>query len=102
MHEGKRWRMPVDDFAIARGATEPVTSKQTAERAWEPKFLGEIIAGRDPRVSPTNEAVRWSTLEVMTTKDVENWTEMWSKAENVFPVPKDTGGTACASPDGPR
>jgi hypothetical protein len=24
----------------------------------------------------------------MTTEDVENWTEMWSKAENVFPVPK--------------
>jgi hypothetical protein len=25
-------------------------SKQTAEDVWEPKFLGEIIAGRDPRV----------------------------------------------------
>ena len=53
MHEGKRWRMPVDDFAIPRGATEPVTSKQTAEKVWEPKLLAEIIAGRDPRVSPT-------------------------------------------------
>src|SRR5215471_13432047 len=52
MHEGKRWRMPVDDFAIPRGATEPVTSKQTAERVWEPKFLAEIIAGGDPHVSP--------------------------------------------------
>ena len=40
MHEGKRWRMRVDEFAIARGATEPVTSKQAAERVWEPKFLG--------------------------------------------------------------
>ncbi len=56
MHDGKRWRMRVDDFAIARGATEPVTSKQTAERVWEPKFLGEIMAGRDPRIPPTKPA----------------------------------------------
>src|SRR5712691_9163610 len=53
MHEGRRWRLRVDDFALARGATEPVTSKQTAERVWEPKFLGEIIADRDPRRPPT-------------------------------------------------
>jgi integrase len=53
MHAGKRWRMRVDDFALARGATEPITSKQTAERVWEPKFLGEIMAGRDPRIQPT-------------------------------------------------
>ena len=50
MHQGKRWRMPVDDFALARGATEPIVSKHTAEHVWEPKFLGEIVAGRDPRV----------------------------------------------------
>jgi integrase len=47
--------MPVDDFALPRGATEPITSKQTAERVWEPKFLGEIVAGRDPRVPPTTQ-----------------------------------------------
>jgi len=52
MHEGKRWRMRVDDFALARGATEPVTVKQTAEKLWEPRFLAEIVAGRDPRVPP--------------------------------------------------
>jgi integrase len=52
MHEGKRWRMPVDDFAIPRGATEPVKSKQTAEKVWEPKFLAEIIGRGDPRVLP--------------------------------------------------
>jgi hypothetical protein len=40
MHQGKRWRMPVDDFALARGATEPVESKQAAERVWEPRYLG--------------------------------------------------------------
>jgi integrase len=44
--------MPVNDFAIPRGATEPVTSKQTAEKVWEPKFLAEIVAGRDPHLSP--------------------------------------------------
>ena len=52
MYGGKRWRMRVDEFALVRGASETVTSKQTAERVWEPKFLGEIIAGRDPRVPP--------------------------------------------------
>src|SRR2546422_5552883 len=50
MHDGKRWRMRVDDFALARGATEPIVSKQTVEHVWKPKFLGEIIAGRHPRV----------------------------------------------------
>jgi hypothetical protein len=53
MHEGKRWRMRVDEFAIARGAPEPITSKQTSERVWEPKFIGELMAGKDPRVSPS-------------------------------------------------
>jgi hypothetical protein len=49
MHDGRRWRMRVDDFALLRGATEPVTSKQTAELVWQPKFLAEIVAGGDPR-----------------------------------------------------
>jgi integrase len=52
MYGGKRWRMRVDEFALLRGAAEPVTSKQVAERIWEPKFIGEIMAGRDPRVAP--------------------------------------------------
>ena len=56
MHQGKRWRMRVDEFAMARGATQPVTSKQAAERVWEPKFLGEIMAGRDPRIPTTKPA----------------------------------------------
>ena len=28
MHHGKRYRMPVDAFALTRGATQPVSSKQ--------------------------------------------------------------------------
>ena len=57
MHKGRRWRMPVDDFAFARGATAPVESKQEAENVWEPKFVAEIAAGNDPRVLPEREAV---------------------------------------------
>ena len=53
MHQGQRWRMPVDDFALARGATDTITSKQTAEHVWEPKFLAEIMAGLDPHVPPS-------------------------------------------------
>jgi integrase len=53
MHQGRRWRMPVDDFALARGATDTIASKQTAEHVWEPKFLAEIMGGRDPRIAPT-------------------------------------------------
>jgi integrase len=52
MHQGKRWRMNVDAFAMARGATERIDAKQTAERIWEPKFVSEIVSGRDPHVPP--------------------------------------------------
>ena len=45
--------MRVDEFALARGATEPVTAKQTAEKVWEPRFLAAIMAGRDPSVPPS-------------------------------------------------
>jgi integrase len=44
--------MNVDEFATVRGATERIDSKQTAERVWEPRFVAEIMAGRDPRVPP--------------------------------------------------
>jgi integrase len=52
MHNRKRWRLPVNEFAIARGATAPITSKETALKVWEPKFLAEIVAGLDPRIPP--------------------------------------------------
>lgn len=76
MHGGRRWRMRVDDFALARGATEPVDSKQAAEHVWEPKFLAEIIAGRDPHVPPdTRPAAAGMTvaefLDCYYTSDVE-------------------------------
>ena len=52
MHKGKRWRMAVDEFAVPRGATEPVTSKQAAEMRWQPLFIADIVAGRDPKQPP--------------------------------------------------
>ena len=57
MHRGRRYRMPVNDFAFARGAKAPVTSKQEAEAVWEPKFKAEIATGHDPRVLPEREEV---------------------------------------------
>src|SRR5687767_10426556 len=53
MYQRRRYRMPVDAFALKRGATESIRSKQEAEKVWEPKFLGEIVAGKDPRKPPT-------------------------------------------------
>jgi len=52
MHRGKRYRMLVDDFACPRGATATVTSKQEAEKVWEPRFIADITAGKDPRIAP--------------------------------------------------
>ena len=43
MCQGKRWRMRVDDFASLRGAKEPVTSKQAAERVWEPHLPATLV-----------------------------------------------------------
>jgi hypothetical protein len=64
MHAGKRWRMRVDEFAFARGATEGTTSKQTAERVWEPRFVAEVMAGRDPRERPVEPRDASDTLTV--------------------------------------
>src|SRR3989442_1652268 len=56
MHRGKRYRMPVDDFACPRGATATITSKQEAEKVWESKFMAEVTSGKDPRVVPERES----------------------------------------------
>jgi integrase len=56
MHHGKRYRMPVDDFAFARGATTSIASKQEAEKVWQPKFIAEIASGKDPRVVPKRDS----------------------------------------------
>ena len=50
-HKSRRYRMSVDDFALTRGAKAPVTSKQEAEKVWEPMFIAEVVSGKDPRVN---------------------------------------------------
>jgi hypothetical protein len=62
MHHGERYRMPVDAFALVRGATQPVSSKQEAEKVWEPKFIGEIVAGKDPRKAPAPPLLEGTTV----------------------------------------
>ena len=62
MHRGKRYRMPVDAFALVRGATRPVTAKQEAEKVWEPRFIGEIVSGKDPRKAPAPPVPEGTTV----------------------------------------
>jgi integrase len=60
MHENVRYRMGVNAFAIPRmpeAERRPVISKQEAQKVWEPLFLAEVIAGRDPRRSRQETAV---------------------------------------------
>src|SRR5438105_1032689 len=54
--------MPVDSFALVRGATQPVASKQEAEKVWEPKFIGEIVAGKDSRKTPAAPVAEGTTI----------------------------------------
>jgi hypothetical protein len=55
MWHGKRYRMPVNDFAIPPmepGKQRPIQSMEEA-RDWERLFIGEIKAGRDPHRAPS-------------------------------------------------
>lgn len=61
-HHGERYRTPVNDFAVPRmepGKQRPVESMEEV-RDWERMFIGEIKAGRDPRIKPAvrREAAR--------------------------------------------
>src|SRR4051812_35886344 len=56
-YKGVRHRMRADDFAFARGATAPVASKEEAAKVWEPKFIAEIVSGKDPRLAPERKEV---------------------------------------------
>jgi integrase len=53
-HGETRYRVPVNDFAVPRkepGKQRPIESMEEA-RDWERLFIGEIKAGRDPRIRP--------------------------------------------------
>jgi integrase len=55
MSRGKRYRMPINDFAIPRmepGRQRPIQSIEEA-RDWERLFIGEVKAGRDPSRPPS-------------------------------------------------
>jgi integrase len=51
-HKGRRYAMPVDDFAAPRGADHKITSKQEVTEVWYPEFVAAIKAGKDPTVPP--------------------------------------------------
>jgi len=51
MWRGKRYRMPVNEYAIPRmepGRQRPIQSMEEA-RDWERRFIGEVKAGLDPQ-----------------------------------------------------
>lgn len=56
-HRGTRFRMPVNDFAVPRMEANRPRSVQSMEevRDWERLFVGEIKAGRDPRIKPARK-----------------------------------------------
>ena len=56
-HRGTRYRIPVNDFAVPRmerSKQRPVQSMEEV-RDWERLFVGEIKAGRDPRIKPARK-----------------------------------------------
>jgi hypothetical protein len=56
-HDVERYRMPVNDFAVPRmesGKQRPIESMEEV-RDWERLFIGEIKAGRDPRIKPSRK-----------------------------------------------
>src|SRR5436190_15886514 len=55
MWRGKRYRMPVNEYAIPRmepGRQRPIQSMEEA-RDWERRFIGEVKAGLDPQRPPS-------------------------------------------------
>jgi hypothetical protein len=51
MWRGKRFRLPVNEYAIPRmepGRQRPIQSMEEA-RDWERRFIGEVKAGLDPQ-----------------------------------------------------
>jgi integrase len=72
MFRGKRYRLPVNEYAIPRmetGKQRPIESMEEA-RDWERRFIGEIKAGRDPRRPPgTSVSVGVTISDVSTFLD---------------------------------
>jgi integrase len=65
MRRGKRYRMPVNDFAIPRmepSKQRPIQSMEEA-RDWERRFIGEIKAGHDPLRLPSRSVPASTALD---------------------------------------
>ena len=63
MHAGERYRIAANDFAVPRmeaGRQRPIESMEEA-RQWERPFIGEIQAGRDPRLARIRRAATEAT-----------------------------------------
>lgn len=73
--------MSVDEFALARGATERIDVKQTAERVWEPRFVAEIMSGRDPHVPPN---VAKTTAGLTVTEFLDRYFTDYVEAEGLI------------------
>lgn len=63
MYAGERYRMAANDFAVPRmeaGRQRPIESMEEARR-WERLFIGEVQAGRDPRLARKRRATTEAT-----------------------------------------
>lgn len=49
-------------ICAGQGAIKPITSKQEAQKVWEPKLIGEIVAGRDPHKPPAPPVAEGMTV----------------------------------------
>lgn len=73
-----------------------------AKTEMEFEMLGKAKVAIAPIWPPTNEAVRWSSLEVMTTEDVENWTECGARPKRRSQFPRIPGTLRPLEPSASR
>lgn len=88
--------MALQVFAIRRVDTGKLAY---ATSEMEVEFQGRAQTAIAQIWPPTSNAVRWSDLDVMSKEDIEQFTEMWSKAEGLFwsegsDAPGSRAGTA--------
>ncbi len=57
-----------------------------ASSEMECELQGKAKTAIMPIWPPTNEGLRWPPVDTMTQQDVEDWTEMWSKADGQRPM----------------
>jgi hypothetical protein len=65
----------------------------------EVEFQGKTSRAVASIWPPTNQALRWCDLEPMTQQDIEDWTEMWSKAEGMHSAAPSPTGRCSSEPN---